>query len=101
MTAQGGLNGNVLHNLGHGNTRSLTGGTVWTGLGGLALLEEVCHRGWVSRFQRLTPFPVCSPYFLLYSRGELSDAVPAAMPLKPSELEAQINPFVNYGLSQQ
>jgi hypothetical protein len=37
----GGLNENALRNLGHPNTWSLTGGTVWMGLGGLVLLEEV------------------------------------------------------------
>ena len=34
------------------------GGTVWEGLGGVALLEKMCHWGWALRFLKLTPFPV-------------------------------------------
>ena len=35
----------------HLNARSTVGGTVWEGLGGVALLEEVCHWGQALRFQ--------------------------------------------------
>ena len=34
------------------------GGTVWKGLGGMTLLEEVCHSGWGLKFQKPMPGPV-------------------------------------------
>jgi hypothetical protein len=39
----GGLNENSLHRFMNLNIWFLDGGTVWEGLGGMALLEEVCH----------------------------------------------------------
>ena len=35
------------------------GGTVLEGLGGVALLEEVCHGGGALRFQKPTPPSLC------------------------------------------
>ena len=35
------------------NARSPVGGTVWKGLGGMALLEGVCYWEWALRFQVL------------------------------------------------
>lgn len=35
------------------------GGTIWEGLGGVALLGEVCHRGWALKFQKPLPGPEC------------------------------------------
>lgn len=53
------------HKLGRLGTWSLSGGTVWTGLAGVALLDEVCHWSWASRLvQRLTLLPVCFLCFL-------------------------------------
>jgi hypothetical protein len=39
-------------------------GTVWEGLGGIALLEEVFHWGWALRFQKTTPLPSLINSFL-------------------------------------
>lgn len=40
------------------NVRFPTGGIIWEGLGGMALLEEVCDRAlW---FEKPLPFPVSS-----------------------------------------
>jgi hypothetical protein len=40
------------------NAWSPTGGTVWEGLRGVSLLEEVCHWGWALWFQEPKPVPV-------------------------------------------
>lgn len=39
-------------------TCSPVGGAVWGCLGGMLLLEKVCHWGHTLRFQRHRPFPV-------------------------------------------
>ena len=50
----GGLNENGQH-------RPIENGII----GGVALLEEVCHRGWALRFKKLKPDPVAHSLFLL------------------------------------
>jgi hypothetical protein len=42
----GALKETGLHRLIYLNACSAVGRTVWEGLGGVALLEEVCHWGW-------------------------------------------------------
>lgn len=42
---------NASHSTGHLSTRSPVGGTVWGGLGDVALLEEVHHWGWTLRLK--------------------------------------------------
>jgi hypothetical protein len=49
----------INHRLIYLNVCSTVDGTVWEGLGGVALLEEVCLWGWALRFQRPMPFSVC------------------------------------------
>ena len=51
------LNENGRHVLMCLNGSSLVSGSVWEGLGGVALLE-VCHQGWTLRFQKPMPGPV-------------------------------------------
>jgi hypothetical protein len=50
------------------NTWSSIGGIVWEGLGGVDLLEEVCHWGWALRFNRVAPLLVCSLCLMLAER---------------------------------
>lgn len=47
----------VLHGSIHLNTRSPVSGTIWRGLGGVALLDSVTGSG-LRGFKRLPPFPV-------------------------------------------
>jgi hypothetical protein len=44
------------------------GRTIWEGLRGVALLEEVCYWRWVLRFQKLMPFLVSSLCFMLANK---------------------------------
>ena len=46
----GGLNDNGPYRLICLNAWFPVGGTILEGLGGVVLLEEVCHRGWALRF---------------------------------------------------
>ena len=55
----GGLNETGPHGVKCLNSWIPVGGTVWEGLGGVALFEEVCHWEWALKF------PVCSLYLLL------------------------------------
>jgi hypothetical protein len=50
------------------NTQSQVGGTIWEGLGSVAILEEVCPWGWALRFQRPMPFPVSSLCLIFMAR---------------------------------
>lgn len=43
------------------NAWFLVSGNAWEGLGGVALLKEVCVWGQTVRFQKLTQVPVSSP----------------------------------------
>lgn len=74
------------------NIWSPVGGSL-EGWSGVALLEEICHWGWVLRFQSLQPFPVCSPCFLLPPQDVNSQtaAVPAMIDSCLLELHTQIN----------
>ena len=56
----GGLSENGPHRLMYLNTWSSIGGTVWEGLVGVALLEEMYYWEWVLRFQELVTSPVSS-----------------------------------------
>jgi hypothetical protein len=56
---------NGSHRLIYLNTCPPVGGTVWEGLGGVALLEEVCHWGWALMFQKIHGGSVVSPSVLL------------------------------------
>jgi hypothetical protein len=74
------------HELIYLNTCSPVAGTVWEGLGGVALLEEVCHHRWALKFQRPEPLPVSFPLPQAYRADVISqlllqcqDCVPAAM----------------------
>ena len=68
----GGLNENCPQRLMYLNTWSPVGGNIWEGLGGVVLLEEVCHWGWDLRFKKPTSFPVSSLGFCLSVTRELS-----------------------------
>lgn len=71
-------------------------GAVWEGLGGVVLLEEVCHAGQTLRFKGHAPFPVLLsvPAELEGPRGELSTChsnrrachFPVRLDLTPLEL---------------
>lgn len=54
----GGLSENSPHGLLYLNTCSPVGRAVWEGLGSMALLEEMRHRGQALRFQKPMPIPV-------------------------------------------
>ena len=55
-----GLNGNGPHKLIYMNAWSPVGGTIWVGLGGVALLEEVCvTESKALRFQKVHTIPSC------------------------------------------
>lgn len=56
----GDLKDNGFYKLIYLNAWFLVSGTVWEGFGGVALLEEGCHRRWALRFQILTSFSVSS-----------------------------------------
>lgn len=66
------------HNRRHLSAWTPVGGSIWGGLGGLALLEEVCLWKWLSEFKVFLPFPGLS---LL---GVLSPLTLAQMTLVPS-----------------
>lgn len=51
----GGLNENDPHQLIYLNACSPVSGTAWEGLGGVVLLEKVCHREWALSFQKPMP----------------------------------------------
>ena len=52
-----GLNENVLHRLICLNIWSLVGGTIWEGLGGVALLQEVYHQ-WLQKTHDIPSVPL-------------------------------------------
>ena len=54
----GGLNENDPYMLIYLKTPYPMDGAIWGGLGGVALLEKVCHCGWALRFQRSKLVPV-------------------------------------------
>lgn len=60
-------------------------GTVWKGLGGVALKEKVCHWEWAWQFQKRMPGPVS------LSAGESGQAFSPASRL-PVCLPAQVPP---------
>lgn len=57
----GGLDENGFHRFAYSNALSEVVGTVWEGLVGAALLEEVCHGGRAWRFQQPMSFLVNTP----------------------------------------
>jgi hypothetical protein len=63
------------------NTWRPGGGTIWEGLGGVALLEEMCHWEWVWKFPKTCAIPSvpssCPPTYR--SRREFS-IIPIATP---------------------
>lgn len=63
-----GLNMNGLHRFIHLNSWSSVGGSLWEGLGGIALLKVVRYWGWTVRFPNAIPSMSCG------SRCELSAA---------------------------
>lgn len=61
----GDLHDKCPHGLGHLNAWFPVGGAViWVGLGGVALLEEMCLWGQALRFQTLSPLTVCTLDFM-------------------------------------
>ena len=80
-TLCGGYNEKVFHWLTELTAWSPAGGTVWEGLGGMALLEEVCHWRWVLRFQKPMLFHLALFASLsashLWIRCKLSATIPA------------------------
>ena len=65
--------------------------TVWKGLGGVALLEEVCHWGWALRFPNPSSFQKPRPDQVLAS---LSLLPPPPPPVTPYILRWSQTPFV-------
>lgn len=75
------------------------GGTVWEGLGGIALLDDVCHWVQTLRFQKPKPFPFKSlsawwllsqdvnSQLLLQCRACLRAAVVSAMIINSNPLK--------------
>lgn len=66
------------------NACSLIGRTVWKGLRGIALLEDVCHWGQALGFQKPMQFPVSSLPLVYGTKFKLSATVP--MPCLPAPM---------------
>ena len=65
------LNKNGLLRLMCLNSWSSVSGTLWEGLGGVTLSQELCHWGWTLRFLKHMPFPV-SPLCLVPAGYDVS-----------------------------
>ena len=70
------------HSLRHLSSWFPVCGTVWIGLGGVALLKKVCHWGWALRFQSskqaLTALTFSAACWFRY--GVLSDTLASCLP---------------------
>jgi hypothetical protein len=77
QTCHSGLKKNAPYRLMYLNTWSPVSATVWEGLGGVALLEEVCHYGVVFEVSKAHTVPTGSSLTLLWIRCKLSTSATA------------------------